>query len=326
MKNNFLWIVVFCINFVSYPNTINADNTRQQYIEQYKEIAIRNMKSYGIPASITLAQACFESNNGNSILATKGNNHFGIKCHNWSGATIKQDDDKRNECFRKYKNARESYQDHCDFLRYSPRYASLFDIPLSDYKGWAFGLKAAGYATDPTYPNRLIDIIEKYNLEQYDEIVIEKNSKFHNIIPPTPNDLTAAQVYTPLNKSYFYKYNRNRILYKINHTIFILSEEGDSYKNIANEYNLFVKEILRFNDLKENRELLPGTKVYLEIKQAKAARHLDYHIAEKGDTYYEISQKYAIRIDRILKYNNLSFNSILYPGDKIYLRRHKNEK
>ena len=326
MKNNFLWIFVFCINFLSYSNTINADNTRRQYIEQYKDIAIRDMKSYGIPASITLAQACLESNNGNSVLATKGNNHFGIKCHNWSGATIKHNDDKRNECFRKYKNVRESYQDHCDFLRYSSRYSSLFDLPLSDYKGWAYGLKAAGYATDPTYPKRLISIIEQYNLQQYDEIVIGKNKKFHNIIPPTPNELKAAQVYKPLKQSYFYKYNRNRILYKINRTVFILSKEGDTYKDIANEYNLFLKEILRFNDLKENHELLPGTKVYLESKQAKAARHLDYHIAEKGDTYYGLSQKYAVRIDKIIKYNHLSFNSILYPGDKVYLRRQKNEK
>jgi len=152
--------------------------TRQQYINRYKDVAIRQMHKHKIPASIILAQGCLESNNGNSTLAKKANNHFGIKCHDgWRGKKIKQDDDKRNECFRKYDNAMDSFTDHSYFLTSRPRYNSLFDLPITDYKGWAHGLKAAGYATNPKYAKLLIDIIEEYQLYKFDTGEAYRKSK-----------------------------------------------------------------------------------------------------------------------------------------------------
>ena len=143
--------------------------TRQQYIDKYKDVAIKQMHKYKIPASITLAQACLESGDGNSTLARKANNHFGIKCHDgWKGKKIKQNDDKRRECFRKYDNAMDSFTDHSHFLTSRSRYNSLFDLPITDYKAWAHGLKACGYATNRKYAKLLIDIIEEYELYKYD--------------------------------------------------------------------------------------------------------------------------------------------------------------
>lgn len=152
--------------------------TRQQYINKYKDVAVKQMKKHKIPASIILAQACLESGDGNSTLATKANNHFGIKCHDgWKGRRFKHDDDAKNECFRRYDNAYDSFTDHSYFLTSRSRYASLFDIPVGDYKSWAYGLKAAGYATNPKYAQLLIDIIEEYELYKYDGLDAVKISK-----------------------------------------------------------------------------------------------------------------------------------------------------
>lgn len=165
--------------FLLLPLSINLvygqKMSREEYIEKYKDIAIRQMKEYGIPASIILAQACLESGNGNSELAIKANNHFGIKCHNWDGKSFIYDDDKKNECFRKYKCVEDSFKDHSEFLRTGKRYSSLFELKSTDYKGWAFGLKAAGYATNPRYAQILINDIEKYNLHKYD--IEQRNRK-----------------------------------------------------------------------------------------------------------------------------------------------------
>lgn len=168
MGIRFFSYVFLMLTFTAF--TAGAQNlTRQQYIDKYKDIAIRQMHRHKIPASIILAQGCLESNNGNSALATKANNHFGIKCHQgWKGKKFKQDDDKRNECFRRYDKAIDSFNDHSYFLISRDRYNSLFDLPLTDYKGWAHGLKAAGYATNPKYAKLLIDIIEEYKLYKYD--------------------------------------------------------------------------------------------------------------------------------------------------------------
>lgn len=162
-------IILFVFTLVLTFYSANAQRiTRKEYIDRYKEVAIRQMKAYGIPASIILAQGCLESGDGNSTLAVQANNHFGIKCHDWTGNTIYHDDDKRNECFRKYSNPEDSYRDHSEFLRTRQRYQSLFNLGSKNYKGWAYGLKAAGYATNPQYAQRLIDIIETFQLFIYD--------------------------------------------------------------------------------------------------------------------------------------------------------------
>ena len=142
------------------------NSTYQQYIDQYKDLAIEQMKKYRIPASITLAQGVFESGAGRSALARSGNNHFGIKCHGWQGRKVYADDDERNECFRAYDNAYQSYEDHSRFLANSQRYRHLFSLSITDYRGWARGLKAAGYATNPRYADKLIELIELYKLHQ----------------------------------------------------------------------------------------------------------------------------------------------------------------
>ncbi|MFA7115903.1 MAG: glucosaminidase domain-containing protein [Bacteroidales bacterium] len=289
---------------------------------KYKEIAIRQMHKSGIPASITLAQGCLESGNGNSTLARKGNNHFGIKCHqNWDGPTIHQDDDKKNECFRKYSKASDSYIDHSNFIRYRNRYSFLFNLKPTNYKAWAQGLKKAGYATDPKYANRLIKIIEDYQLYRYDKEVLHSKHRRKKIIPPTPTQLQAVKKFIPTRSSSFYNISNIRTLYTRNKVTYIIASSYDTYESIAKEYNLFTHELLRFNDLKENRTITNGTIIYLEKKRKRAQKYLEMHIAEDGDNYYDLAQKYAVRLSSIYKYNDIP-ETVLAPidGEEIYLR------
>ena len=283
---------------------------------------MESMRTHGIPASITLAQGCLESGNGNSDLAVKANNHFGIKCHNdWKGQTYhKKDDDPGKSCFRKYRNAAESFRDHSDFLRYRDRYAFLFDLEITDYKGWCYGLKKAGYATDPEYAERLIKIIEDYRLYRFDREVYAKAEKNSGLLPPSPNELQRTIQLNPAKNSLLYKYSQNRTIYVRNGVPYILSGDMDTYESIAEEYNLFPRELLKFNDLKKSRPLTPGTVVYLQRKKGKAQRHLDLHIAVEGDTYYDVSQKYGVRLKRLFKYNDYKEGDILHIGDEIFLR------
>lgn len=305
--------------------------SRLDYIAKYKDIAIKNMKSHGIPASITLAQGCLESGDGLSDLAVKANNHFGIKCHkDWTGPTYyKKDDDPGKSCFRKYKKAEESYKDHSDFLRYRDRYAFLFDLEVTDYKGWAHGLKKAGYATNPQYPQLLIKIIEDYELYKYDMAPgkVENNKVVEepkaNVVPPSPAQLEAVRRLIPTQNSIWYKYSQNRPLYVRNGVTYVVANGGDTYASIAKEYNLFTKELLRFNDLKEDREIAAGTVVYLEKKKKSAPKYLDCHIAEEGDNFYDLSQRYAVRLNMLMKYNDKKSVYDISKDDVIYLRKQK---
>ena len=299
--------------------------TRQEYIDKYKETAMEAMRTHGIPASITLAQGCLESGDGNSDLAVRANNHFGIKCHNdWKGQTYyKKDDDPGKSCFRKYRNASESFKDHSDFLRYRDRYAFLFDLEITDYKGWCYGLKKAGYATDPQYAERLIKIIEDYRLYRFDREMYTKAGKNSNLLPPSPNELMKVMELNPARNSLLYKYSRNRTIYVRNGVPYILAGSMDTYESIAEEYNLFTKELLRYNDLRKPKELVPGTVVYLQKKKAKAQRHMEIHIAVEGDTYYDVAQRYGVRMKRLFKYNGYKEGDILHVGDEIFLRRQK---
>ena len=299
--------------------------TRQEYIDKYKETAMEAMRTHGIPASITLAQGCLESGDGNSDLAVKANNHFGIKCHNdWKGQTYyKKDDDPGKSCFRKYRNASESFKDHSDFLRYRDRYAFLFDLEITDYKGWCYGLKKTGYATDPQYAERLIKIIEDYRLYRFDREMYTKAGKNSNLLPPSPNELMKVMELNPARNSLLYKYSRNRTIYVRNGVPYILAGSMDTYESIAEEYNLFTKELLRYNDLRKPKELVPGTVVYLQKKKARAQRHMEIHIAVEGDTYYDVAQRYGVRMKRLFKYNGYKEGDILHVGDEIFLRRQK---
>jgi len=291
--------------------------TRAEYIDTYKEIAIKQMELSGIPASITLAQGCLESGDGNSSLATRANNHFGIKCHTWSGKKYYQDDDAKNECFRAYRNVEESFSDHSDFLRYSKRYASLFDLDPQDYKGWAYGLKAAGYATNPQYPQLLIKIIEEYELYNYDKVTLDQDI----VLPPSPTVLQTPVKILPTRKSPLYQISLQREIFTQNGAAYIIAEESDSFQKIAKEYNLFTKELLSFNDLAKDKKLSKGERVYIEKKKKYSPKHLDKHVMDDGETLYDIAQSYGVRLNSIRKINKIPKGIEPEAGSIIKLRK-----
>ena len=292
--------------------------TRAQYIEKYADIAVREMKATGIPASITLAQGCLESGNGNSTLATKGNNHFGIKCHNnWKGKTIRHDDETKNECFRSYPNADESFRDHSDFLRYRDRYAFLFDLEPTDYKGWAYGLQKAGYATAKTYATSLIQIIEENQLYRYDQL----DAVARKELPPTPMEAEKSTLFKPLPGHKLYTASLSREIRTTNGVPWIKARQGDTYASLAKEYNLFTAEILRFNDRTRKVPLHEGEVVYLEAKKRESARNLDKHVVEEGETMRDLAQRYAVKMKKLYQYNQLRAGTEPEPGTILLLHK-----
>ena len=308
----------------------SAQTAQQKYIEKYAELAVQEMYRSGVPASITLAQGMLESGNGFSQLALKANNHFGIKCHSgWTGGRVYHDDDAKGECFRKYDHVNQSYRDHSDFLRYRERYKFLFDLKPTDYRGWAYGLKKAGYATDPNYAPKLIELIEKYKLYQYDT----KTASFGNAgnagskkktstqRPKSPSviEQSTTVAVQPVKKSF--QVSLSREMYSKNGTPFIYSSEGETYETIANSYGLFVKELLKFNDLKEDARLLPGTIVYLQAKKSQAAAGLDKHVLEADETVWDVAQRYALKMKNIYKLNGWAKDYVPREGECIKLRK-----
>jgi LysM repeat protein len=284
--------------------------TRQQYIDMWKDEAIKQMQQYGVPASIKLAQGILESADGNSMLARKANNHFGIKCHGWSGPGVYKDDDAKNECFRKYKNAKESFEDHSLFLL-KPRYADLFTYKTTDYKAWAHGLKKAGYATNPKYPQLLIRIIEENELYKYDSPQKGKQVASKPTKPGTPvkgggNTIDYTIGYTEMITD-------NRVK-------FVFAKSGDTYQSVADAMNLHKWQLLKYNDAKSNKTLAEGERVYIKPKRNKAAG-TDYHIATEGQTLREISQLHAVKLKRLVKYNELQEDTPLGAGKKVKLKR-----
>lgn len=300
--------------------TASVPETRKSpqliYIERYAEIAVEEMYRSGVPASITLAQGLLESRYGQSELAVKGNNHFGIKCHNWNGAGMYYDDDRKGECFRKYASPEESYRDHSDFLRFRDRYRFLFDLEPTDYKGWAHGLKKAGYATDSKYPQKLISLIEEFELYKYDLDGGDRRQR-----PDSPAWLERVERLDDSRKETFH-FALSRQMYSKNGVPFVYSVEGESYASIAARYNLFHKEILRYNDLKEDVTLYPGTVVYLQKKKKQAAKGLDKHIVEEDDmSLTDIAQRYAVKLSSLLRMNGFTEDYEPKEGEVIILRK-----
>jgi len=283
--------------------------TREKYIADFSELAMREMHRVGIPASITLAQGCLESNNGNSTLATRGNNHFGIKCHDWTGKKIYHDDDKRHECFRSYPSAYNSYMDHSQFLTTKSRYASLFEISPHDYRGWAKGLKAAGYATANNYATLLIRIIEENQLYQYDLMVL--NGSLDGI--DTSSYLAGQGAMT-----------KRKVLLN-NRIEYILSEPGDSPESLRVELGLYKNEIYRYNNLYKGAKLETGSIIYLQPKRKKAAPGNEIHRVEFGQTMYDISQIYGVKLKHLYRKNHLMEGEQPLEATDIYLRKKKRE-
>ena len=370
----------------------------EKYVEEWAPTAVREMYRSGVPASITLAQGILESRYGLSPLAAEGNNHFGIKCHkDWTGKKQYHDDDEKGECFRVYDSADESFRDHSDFLRYRDRYKFLFEFETTDYKSWANGLKKAGYATDPGYPDKLIKYIEDYKLNEYDSMTlaqaeallqdkietreeapktvkaetkvdkkpepkVEKKAetkadkraevkaekaerkakkaaekaagkarKARNKVSEDDEELTGKIPESPLSleeakkidKSQLeeFKFSLTREAYSKNGVPFVTSSEGETYRSIADRYGLFLKELLKYNDLDAAQELLPGTVVYLQAKKNQSQKGLDKFIVdEDGQSLRDICQRFGVKMSSVMKMNGFEEGYEPREGDTIVLR------
>jgi len=275
----------------------------QSYIDQYKDLAIEEMLRYRIPASITLAQGILESGAGASELAVKGNNHFGIKCHGWAGRTVYHDDDETGECFRAYENALQSYDDHCRFLKNGARYQSLFRLSITDYKGWAHGLKAAGYATNPRYAQQLIGIIELYNLDRYDRA--KNYDKFMAQHSGKNQPVVSGATLHPIHI-----YNKNYYLY---------ARPGDTYKSIGKEIGISYRKIAKYNERRAKDGLKTGEIVWLKKKQKRADKEYKRrpHVVKAGESMYSIAQYYGMRLKSLYKKNNLTPEDDIYVGQRL---------
>ncbi len=329
------------------------------YMNKYSTLAVSEMRRTGIPASITLAQGMLESNYGRSTLATKGNNHFGIKCHNdWRGEKIYYDDNRRGECFRSYSTAEDSYRDHSDFLTTGSRYKDLFRLSSTDYKGWAHGLRKAGYATDPKYATLLINKIDDYGLHVFDtgggktatgqtpatpdleqktgqQPVTTVPEQTSGQQPVTPVQKTADTVLIPpVQKTAdpvqtqpeiqapikVISLNTGRKVRVNNGVQYVIAAEGDNYKSIAEEYQLLALEVCRYNDLPPDAPLKPGQFIYLQPKRSKAAEGNSIHVVKAGETMYILSQKYAVKLSALYKMNVMDEGTECVTGQKVRIR------
>ncbi len=318
------------------------------YINKYKQLAIQQQQKYKIPASITLAQGLLESGAGQSRLAKNANNHFGIKASgDWTGPYIRANDERRGEKFRKYKSVQESYEDHSRFLL-KPRYSRLFTYRTTDYKAWAKGLKACGYATSSTYAKNLINIIELYSLHQYDTSKPVQQNVTPTYSSPTYSSPTySSPTYTPLNTNargkigkislyYLKRLSRNKIRAKKiptffrSHTVhynnknyYIVVQNGDDLASISRNLGLSVRELRKFNDLEENHTPKVGDILYMRKKRKNAPKEYSErpHRVQPGQSMYDISQIYGIRLKNLYKLNGLSPRTYqIKTGDLIWLR------
>ena len=301
-----LFAILLCISacIVGVKAQMKWNSVYQAYIDQYKDLAIEQMIEHNIPASITLAQGLLESGAGRRTMVTQGNNHFGIKCHNeWTGPTMYKDDDAANECFRVYKHARESYEDHSKFLK-RPRYSSLFSYQRTDYKSWAHGLKRCGYATNPAYAQQLIGIIELYNLSQYD-----RATKYDKYIA---NHVGSNVSRGAIGHQIFY----------FNDNYYVKAKQGDTFKSIGKELDVSYRKLAKYNERDKRDALHEGEIIYLMKKKTKAPKEYKYrpHVVKAGESMYDIAQMYGIRLKNLYKRNGLSPDFVPQVGDVLRLR------
>ena len=297
------YILVVIVSFLSVIS-ISAQYRNPQfiaYVEQYYLIAMEHQHQYKIPSSITLAQGLFESGAGNSILTRQSNNHFGIKCNNgWTGPRVFHDDDKKDDCFRKYERAQESYEDHSIFLSRNPRYAALFELNIRDYRGWATGLQRAGYATDKSYANKIIKIIEDYELYHFDVLAMGPGK-------------TAKLVDTVRTIS------KQHDVFISQGLLYVSAKVGDTYEAVALEVGVKVKSLMEFNEVPKDFPLNEGDIVYLQ-KKNKQVKGFESHIIKPGESMHSISQMYGIRMKYLYKINKLDGDYIPNDGDTLKLK------
>ncbi|MBK8345555.1 MAG: LysM peptidoglycan-binding domain-containing protein [Bacteroidetes bacterium] len=311
----FLMVIFFGYLAGGQPNQKVLD-----YIDQYKEIAVREMITYKIPASITMAQGILESGAGQSELALKSNNHFGIKCHtDWKGEKVYYDDDAKDECFRKYEHVEESYRDHSEFLVNKTRYAALFELDITDYKGWAKGLKSAGYATNPKYADLLINLIEDYNLQELDKMTaadIKKSDKKDDKKKHDPVVKEDVKTDTKPKKVSWGGYNEE--VYYHNRIPTVTIQSGDSPESLAEKHHIKLKLLKDYNDIENGGDLQPGTKFYLQPKRKKG--DTKYHVVKQGETMWSISRDEGVRLSQLYKFNQIHEGQEPAVGEEVNLR------
>ncbi len=294
----------------------------EEYVEQFKEIAMNEMRRSGVPASITLAQGILESENGNSELVKKSNNHFGIKCKSsWTGESVTHDDDANGECFRAYNNAGDSYRDHSDFLKANQRYASLFKLDPADYAGWARGLKKAGYATNPRYPELLIKYIEQNNLQQYSLLVLNKLPETDlaaaNANKPVAQVTASDDKPMPVIQPAVISADPGKVI-SINNTKCVFVKKGTSLLVIADKNNLSLSKLMDFNDMTEEGLLSKDQYIYL-AKKSKTGEQ-EFYICQADETLTDVAQLTGVQLKYLLAYNNFKDAAKLNAGTKILLQ------
>lgn len=323
MKLKLIYIAIALAGIFTASQATAQKQSREEYIKRYKSIVLELQDIYGIPASIKMAQALLESDNGNSRLATEANNHFGIKCKkDWAGDTISHDDDAKGECFRKYNSVEESFKDHSEFLDKSPRYQDLFKLDPMDYKGWAYGLKSAGYATNPRYPELLIAIIEDnklYLLDQGKELPSGGDLPFQNKV-----DSAAITVDMNVEKvdvdNYVVSINtfRGYTLYSNNGSEFVIASAGDSFISLSKKLGISAKKLRKFNDMPYG-EPTEGSMIYIKTKAKRANNGKLMHYVKEGETLHSISQMYGIRLKSLYNLNRVSPDIKLTIGQQLRL-------
>lgn len=321
-------LILFILILLSISSVHAQRITAEQYIDLYKDLAIREMKRMGVPAAITLAQGLLETEGGNSELLKKSNNHFGIKCKDtWSGGGVSHDDDAKGECFRVYKNAEESYRDHSNFLRSRAWYAPLFKLDVTDYKGWAYGLKKAGYATNPKYPEILIKFIEDHHLQQYDQIAMNDAPHYDaSKYKDDPEDKSIAEVLENTKET---KKNSSDVVTweppsatVINKTKAVWEKAGASLLAIAIAHHLNLDKLLEYNDLATDGLLDKDQYIFIERKPRESDE--DYYITKESESYWSISQKTGVKLKGLLEFNGVKEEGIVPAGSKVFLngKRH----
>ena len=321
MKN--LRILFLLLPFVTaFTGYGQNDVVIRNYIDTYREIAIAEMQRTGVPASIKLAQGIHETTAGTSELVRKSNNHFGIKCKsNWTGESVRHTDDALNECFRKYDDPSQSYRDHSDFLKGSGRYTSLFDLDPLDYSAWAYGLKKAGYATNPRYPQIIIKLIETWHLQDYTLIALGKmpapetylakekveENKEKEVIVAVAQRPAAVQHHDYPN--WEFKINDTRVIYVL---------AGTPLLAIARQYDISLSRIFDFNELEQAETLPDDQLIYLQRKR-KTGSH-EFHTVKEGETLKDVAREEAIRLESLLEYNHLQNDMQPATGEQLYLR------
>ena len=318
-------IVLSILSITLWAQSRNA--AYEAYIEEYRHIAIEQQRKHDIPASITLAQALLESGAGKSELATKANNHFGIKCtSDWAGKTYKYSDNRANECFRKYADVADSYEDHSLFLK-RKRYESLFALSVKDYKGWARGLRECGYATDPKYPSKLINIIELYELDKlssHNSLLNTGDSKKKTSTSEEDTEVTfvePAQVedypMPPMEELELFHNHRSG---KRNGVRYIIAGSTETFASLALFLNMHERTLRKYNDALDTRELKEGDMVYIYPKKNRAERRYPTYYFRGEDTAWDIAQRYGIKLKSLYELNGIPYGTPLTTHQRLVLR------